>query len=332
MKKLERVKSALLGKETDRIPFALWRHFPVIDQTSQGLADSHVEFVKKYDFDFLKVTPTNGFLVEDWGVKFKYEGALDGTREYVFRPIKSYLDLRKLRVNSVKEGVLCRELEALKFIRKKVKNKIPILQTIFSPLTLAKNLCGDLLFSYMRKHSDELKRALEIISETVRRFAISCLSCGADGLFFATQMASRKFLSREEYKEFEEYYNLRIIRELKEKTGLLIFHIHGEEIFFEEISKYPVGALNWHTQSTPPSLSIASEKTKKCLVGGLDEWKTLLDRNTNKIEEETMKAIRVMKGKRLIISAGCVIPVDTPKENIFAVKRIIEKIGSGGWI
>ncbi|MCX7976483.1 MAG: hypothetical protein N2646_05375, partial [Bellilinea sp.] len=53
----ERLELCLAGEIADRPPFALWRHFPVDDQSPDSLAAAITNFQNTYDFDFIKVTP-----------------------------------------------------------------------------------------------------------------------------------------------------------------------------------------------------------------------------------------------------------------------------------
>ena len=48
-------------------------------------------------------------------------------------------------------------------------------------------------------------------------------------------------------------------------------HIHGEDIYFEQVSKYPVQIVNWHDRETSPSLAQAQKTFKGVLCGGLAE-------------------------------------------------------------
>ncbi len=67
MTKLERVLAALKREPTDRPPYAFWRHFPDVDRNPAALAQSTLRFHERYQSDFLKVTPTGGYAVADWG-------------------------------------------------------------------------------------------------------------------------------------------------------------------------------------------------------------------------------------------------------------------------
>jgi uroporphyrinogen decarboxylase len=84
----QRIETCLSGERPDRVPFALWRHFPVDDQTPDGLAAACSHFQKSYDFDLMKVTPSSSFCLTDWGVKDDWKGNPEGTREYVDRVVR----------------------------------------------------------------------------------------------------------------------------------------------------------------------------------------------------------------------------------------------------
>ena len=52
----QRLETCLTGQKPDRTPVALWRHFPVDDQTPEGLAAATLNFQSTFDFDLVKVT------------------------------------------------------------------------------------------------------------------------------------------------------------------------------------------------------------------------------------------------------------------------------------
>ena len=91
-----RLEACISGGNPDRPPIALWRHFPVDDQTPDGLAAATIAFQKDYDFDLVKVTPASSFCLRDWGVEDEWRGATEGTREYTRRRIKNPEDWLQL--------------------------------------------------------------------------------------------------------------------------------------------------------------------------------------------------------------------------------------------
>ena len=47
MTKAERIRAALRGERPDRVPYALWSHFPGIDMDPEKLAEESWSFYKK---------------------------------------------------------------------------------------------------------------------------------------------------------------------------------------------------------------------------------------------------------------------------------------------
>lgn len=87
-------------------------------------------------------------------------------------------------------GALARELEAVRLVAHGLAGSRPLLMTIFSPLTLAYKLAGEQVAEHLRGHPAAVHGGLEIIARTTADFARAALEAGADGLFFATQLAS----------------------------------------------------------------------------------------------------------------------------------------------
>src|SRR5512132_2106805 len=92
----ERIQAALKGEFIDRPPVALWRHFPVDDQSPDLLAEAHLDYQQNYDFDLLKVTPASSFCLKDWGVDDEWVGSTEGTRGYTRRVVSSPRDWESL--------------------------------------------------------------------------------------------------------------------------------------------------------------------------------------------------------------------------------------------
>lgn len=326
MNKRQRVLAAIDGERPDRAPIALWRHWPLVDQTAEGLAAAVAEWQIKYDFDLVKVTAASGYSIEDWGARFEQRGNRDGTRDYVDRPIKAVRDWGKLWPLDVRQGVLGRELRALRLIRARVGPDVFVLPTLFSPLSLARNLAGEeLLLESMRNHPQELRRALAIITDTFARYAAECVRSGADGVFFATQCATRDLLTEDEYEEFGVPYDRHILGAVDGISRLSLLHIHGVNIMFDLLTQaYPVQVVNWHDRLTSPSLAAARGKTRLALMGGLSEWRSLAEGTPEQVTAEVRDAIAQTGGTRYLAGAGCVIPIDTPEANISAARAAVE--------
>jgi uroporphyrinogen decarboxylase len=327
----ERIHAAIKNQPVDRVPVALWRHFPNDDLRAEGLAARVVEFQKKFDFDFVKVTPASGYPAEMYGATFRATppGSLrarEGVREYVTRPVNALNDWDKIAPLDAKNPVFIREAAALSRIRQQLGNDVPILQTIFSPLNSAHNLANERLFDDLRAHPDVLHRALKAITETTARFAVESLRAGADAIFFATQMATRQLLSEDEFRTFGEAYDLQVLEQIRAaQPDFVLLHVHGFDIYFDLLAKWRVDIINWHDRRTAPSLKDAREilrrsaaQNVKALAGGINEWDTLAAKSREQVIAETRDAVAQTNGRGFILAAGCVIAVDTPEENIRA--------------
>lgn len=324
MDKRERIHAAIHKQKVDRPPIALWRHFPVDDLDPEKFARRVIAFQKEYDFDFVKVTPAASYVSELYGGQLRDAGNREGTREHVTRVINDWRDWKKIEPISQDHPVLRREREALRRMRAALGKDVPILQTIFSPLSCARTLAGDRLLQDLREHPGELMHALQHLGTTMERFARASIDGGADALFLASQVASRDVLTPEESRAFGQSYNLTLINELRGHVDFILLHIHGENIYYEHLFKYPVQIVNWHDRKTPPTLAEGKKLFDGAVAGGIDEWNVLAVGTPTQIRAQVQDAIQQTGGVGLIVAAGCVIPVDTPAENIRAARDAVE--------
>src|SRR3970282_1865028 len=78
-------------------------------------------------------------------------------------------------------------------------------------LSIAKKLAGDERFlADLRERPALIHGALEVITETMSRYAAACLHSGGDGIFFATQVASSGLLTADETHRFAAPLHRRI--------------------------------------------------------------------------------------------------------------------------
>jgi uroporphyrinogen decarboxylase len=320
----QRLETCLLGEKPDRVPVALWRHFPVDDQTPDGLAAATAAFQRQYDFDLIKVTPASSFCVRDWGVQDQWQGNPEGTRAYLHHPVQLPDDWKRLGILDPTAGKLGNQLKALEMLIKGFSPETPILQTIFNPLSQAKNLIGrENLNVHMRRHPDALHDGLEIITQTTLRFLEESIRLGIDGVFFAIQHAQYGINTRQEYEEFGKAYDLRILEAARD-LWLNIGHLHGENVMFDLIADYPVQILNWHDRQTEPSLQQAGQYFKGVLCGGLRQWETMVLGSPVEVIAEAEDALQATGGRKFILGTGCVVPVTAPHGNIMAARQVVE--------
>jgi uroporphyrinogen decarboxylase len=325
MTKRERLQATVKGHPVDRPAVALWRHFPGDDQRPDDLAAATVTWQKQYDWDFIKVSPSSSFCLVDWGVEDRWVGGDEGTREYTRRVIHRPEDWATLPVLDLRRTTrLQGQLRCLELIRDAVGQEVPFIQTIFSPLSQAKNLSGnDRLLVHLRQAPELVRPGLEAITETTIRFAEACAQTGIAGIYYAASMATYESLSEAEYRTYGEPYDRRILAAVEECWFNMV-HLHGNDVMFDLVASYPGQALNWHDRETPPSLAEGMRRFPGAVSGGLARWNDLLRGDPDDVRERCADAIQQTGGRRVILSSGCVTPVNAPFSNLRAVRQAVE--------
>jgi uroporphyrinogen decarboxylase len=303
---------------------ALWRHFPTDDLDPEQLALSALAFQTQYDWDFVKLTPTSSYSVEDWGCRVAYRGHPEGTSEYIARPIETPADWARLEPLDPHTGALGQQLACIRRTRELAGSDIPLIETVFSPLAQAKNLVGGgLEIVHLRRHRVEVQHALEVIAETTVRFVQAALAAGADGIFYAMQRAAADSLSEAEYREVARPLDLRILEAAKDARFNLL-HLHGLHTYFDLVADYPAHALNWHDRDTGPSLAEGARRFPGLVVGGLSQH-DMVEGTPRSVRALAREAIEALGGRRLCLSTGCVMQTVTPWGNIRALRAAAQE-------
>lgn len=313
MTKKERIQAAIRGEKPDKIPYSFWTHMPGTDLDPEAIAEKTYEFYKTYDFDFVKTMNNGMYAIEDFGCTIDYsEIEKGGVAKVVSSPIQSAGDFRKLKVCPYTEGSNARELRHLKLVLEKLKGEeVPVIFTVFTPITIADKICGGTLTKYLEEgHGEEVKAALEVITETTCRLAEAAIRLGADGIFLASQMSSYDKCTVCQYAEYGKPYDLRVLEAAKD-GWMNTIHCHGSNIMFELLKDYPVHVFNWHAWETLPGLEEAYMLTGKCLMGGLKRT-DITNKNKGEIQHQIFRCFKEMGGLHQILTPGCVIryPLD----------------------
>ncbi len=325
MDKRERLEKTLAGEPTDRVPVALWRHFPGDDQRAADLARSTVEFQKHYDWDFVKVTPASSYSVVDYGVQDQWEGSLEGSRTVTRHAVTRSLEWTDLRALDPARGALARQIECLRLIESGLGD-VPIIQTIFSPLAQAKSIAsGEMLLRHMRTYPDRVHTGLNVLTESTLRF-IDTLKRNAniDGIYYAVQHASYDVLSEEEYRVFGLPYDRKILEAIPDKWWLNMLHFHGHAPMFKFVDQFRVQAVNWHDRETEPDLAKGKSLFVGAVCGGLSQWEHVHYGTPTSIRDSAREAMTQTNRRRFILSTGCVAMITSPLSNVRAVREVVE--------
>ncbi len=316
----ERVMAAVRQDAADRVPYSFWRHFYELESTAQGLAEAMVGWVRAHDFDFLKVNPRAEYHAEAWGATFEYSTQPEAKHRPLSYPVRTRDDWERIGVLAPSQGSLGEQLEAIRLIVRELGSDRPIVETIFSPLSVAADLTGDdeAMVRFLREDPKLVHGALQAIAETFAAFAAECLNAGAHGIFFATTTWARKdVLTLEEYNSFGRQYDLKVLAAVS-GADFNVLHVCGPNSYLAELSDYPVHAVNWAaTEPTNPKLW-EFRVLGKALVGGISHA-ALTAASPNTILSEAEEVLKRTQGRGVILAGDCSIPVTSRATNITAL-------------
>ena len=322
----QRLENCLSAGPLDRVPVALWRHFPVDDQSPKNLASATLNFQHLYDFDLVKVTPASSFCIKDWGAQDEWYGSSEGTRNYTHRVIRKPEDWAHLTHLDPYAGYLGAQLACLNTITAALGAETPVLQTIFSPLAQAKNLVGgETLLVHLRRYPEAVKLGLQTIADCTRSYIIAAIQTGIAGIFYAVQHAQYGLLSEAEFRAFGRDFDLQVLEPVSD-LWLNMVHLHGNEVMFDLIKDYPVQIINWHDRDTYPSLEQARPLFPGILCGGLQREQSMVLGTPASITAEAHQAIEATNGNGFILGTGCVVPITAPYGNLLAARQSVENL------
>jgi uroporphyrinogen decarboxylase len=347
--RFDRVLAVMNRKTPDRVPWALWGHFPACKwlngyswekttRDGEEAAKAHIALLRELDYsmDLLKVTPYYRFMAMQWGSRFEFINNEEEapTKEVA---VKETADWEKLWVldprKELREFIRCNEILARDLRR------MPFIYTIPSPIIQAMNGVStpQQVLKDMKENPDALKKGLETITETTIDFAKACIEAGASGIFLGVGGGGRiwRDLDKTQLEHYALGYDKKILDSVKAPIKLMHICSTSEgnpEKLMEEgwFKKYPVTSINWASHSWT-SIKMGKEiyGDKFCICGGLDHEKLLRSGTPKQVEAAVKKAIDdCAEGGGFMIGPGCTVFQNTPIENYNAVGRAVQKYGA----
>lgn len=322
MTKLERVLAAIRREPVDRSPYAFWRHFPDVDRNPAALAQSTLRFHERYASDFLKVTPSAGYAVADWGCVESDDLMPDGHRPCARHAVTAPEDWKRIRPVKMESTAWASHLETV--IRCVVDRRAdcPTMPTVFSPLSLARRLAGDRLNYDLKENPRAVGDALEAIADTTLAFMEACLREGAEGMFYSIIAASADLHAPEEYARVGEPHDRRILEAVMPRTRLTVLHAHGRNLAWDRLVTLPAHAVNWDDRDAGPALADIHGRVAGAVLGGVDR-QAVKDGHADEAKAQARDAVAQTGGRGLIVGAGCVLLPESSDATLVDLARTL---------
>src|SRR6266542_1575555 len=320
MDKRTRVLAALRGEAVDRVPISFWGHHYVAENSADGLAQETLRQLQRFDWDFVKPQSRAQAFAEMWGLTYTPSRVAHQKYTTTHVPVAGPAELARLQPADPTAGALGEQLQALRTIRAAAGPSVPIIWTVFSPLMIARYLLpGDAaqLLEIARTEPDALTVALEAIAETLVGYVRACLASGADGVFYATNLATREMLSMDECARFQRPYDLRVLAQAV-AAPFNVMHICRQDGLFDAFADYPVAAFSWALGPGNPSLAEAHRSTGRAVMGGIPA--ALGTRTATDVAERVQAALVTMARRWLLLAPDCSIDIATPDEVLLAAR------------
>jgi uroporphyrinogen decarboxylase len=199
-----------------------------------------------------------------------------------------------------------------------------VIDTIFSTFAYAEKLTGKKTLNHLKDNPKALHYGLEVIARSLANFIASCKDIGLSGIYMALQGANRDIMDPDTYRQHFMPYDM-IIWESARGLDFNILHLHGYQLMFDVVKVFNPEVITWSNRLTPPSLELARSLYDGCIATGLNE-EAIINYSPEDVRKEVLKTIIEAGAKKLIVAPGCAVPTETPKENLMAIREILEEL------
>jgi uroporphyrinogen decarboxylase len=243
-------------------------------------------------------------------------------------------DLESWRsVNLVNPKALDDQVEAIRQVALELGPDIPVIQTVFSPITVGGYLVGkskSRVVRELRKHPDVVRPALDKVAQALVDFSRRSVEAGAAGIFYAISgYASKDAMSEALYRQLVLPYDLGVLDQLPRAAWFNTVHLCGSNLNFGLARDLPAQAVSWsiHNQGNP-SLVEGRNISGRPVMGGLGQRTTLIYGPKPKIEAEARRAIDDTQGQGLLLAPGCSVPPRVRDANLEAVVSAVTTVAA----
>lgn len=313
------IDSVLSGESQSTCPVAFWQHHPVADQEAGTMRDATLAFQRRFDCDFVKITPASTFQLRDHGLEDEWRGDALGRRWIGPGVIREAADWRALRELDPAVGFAGRHLDCARMVRRALDPEIPVVQTVFLPLFQAAALGGDRFLRDCAENPEDVAMGLEILGRNTVKLIVALLDAGIDGVFLVAQHARAGVFAEERYAELAGASD-RACLAAAAGMPLNFFHLHGESVHLGALPDDAPAVLHYEEGPGHAAMDELLRSGRR-VAGGPCQAGWIRTGTPEEVSEATKLLLRRCKGPRFLLSAGCVLTQDTPAANVEAAVR-----------
>lgn len=324
----QRVRTALALGRPDRPPAAWWAHTYREEWSAGDLAAVTIDRHRRFGWDFVKLQPRACCFAQAFGARYERSPA----RTTAPRPVASLVegpgDWSRVPAADASVPALADQVEALRRVVEALGPDVPVIQTVFSPLTVAGYLVGEdksRTASELRSDAGGMQEALARIAETLADFVERSVGAGAAGIFYAISgYASADLLSREEYERLALPHDRRVLEAVPASAWFTVLHLCGPRLHFDLGAELRSAAVSWSIHGPGnPSLAQGRARLGRAVMGGIDH-RGMPEASAEDVLGQGRAAVHDTAGEGLLLTPGCSVPPEAPEANLRAVMESAE--------
>jgi uroporphyrinogen decarboxylase len=320
------VEAALALGIGDRSPVGAWGHTYREEWAPDALASITIDRARRFGWDFVKFQPRASSFAEAFGSAYRPAGHRLKGPVLVSAAVPDLESWRSVALSNPK--ALADQVESIGIVARELGEGVPVIQTVFSPITVGGYLVGKSparVRRDLRQHPELVRPALDRIAEALVDFSRRSVEAGAAGIFYAISgYASRDAMSESAYREVLLPYDVSVLRQLPAEAWFNVVHLCGSNLNFGLAADMPAQAVSWsiHNQGNP-SLVEGTKLSGRAVMGGLGQRASLLYGLPNDVEAEARQAVAETGGRGLLLAPGCSVPTRARDANLAAMVSAI---------
>jgi uroporphyrinogen decarboxylase len=325
----ERIKAALAGKPTDKIPVMLHNFMMIAKEVGlsmkqyredpKAIAHTFIKSIEKYEYDGVLVDIDTVTLAGACGVGVDFPENEPARSHGGI--LNSYDDLKKLKPVNVGDykyvQIWC---ESVRLLKEHFGNEIYIRGNCDqAPFSLASMIRGteNWMMDFYMTEENLVFELLDYCTEATSQFIKLMAQTGCDMVSNGDSPASPDMIPADLYEKFAQPFTKKVV-DVAHSAGVdYILHICGNtDIIIEQMLETGADGLELDYK-TDVQKAFDLMKDRTTFFGNVDPSGVLALGSPEIVQKKTIELLDVFsKTDRFVLNTGCALPSNTPEENI----------------
>ena len=334
----ERFFAAINHEPVDRVPV-----YPFIAGTNRILTGatfpewaSSAELVAKGYIETAKMLPEEDFVLvvvdfmieaSAWGQPVVENSKNPSRPDPARRVVATADDYGVVQVvDAAQSERMCMMRDACKLVADELKADKPVFAYVMGPLSTLSLLRGQRKIRRdFSRHGDEIRAAVENITETLEQFADMLLDAGVEGIMWDTYFAGSSNMTRNQWRSIEYGSMARLAEHVRAKGGINMVHSCQSDAYFDlQIEAIQPSVISFYHPAFGCD-SFAATKAQYgrqvALMGAVAPWNAVHGTDLEWDEECRESIATLGGGSGFILSTGCFYPANA---SLGRAKRMID--------